>query len=124
MRVRTKDGQLRCTVQPSDDISVLVSQVLTATKAEPSTLTFSDTPQGQGQFVSTWQGQSLSSLGIKHGDLLFASYKDAASHEEGALVASGKSSATENAAASGGNTKQPAAAVSYTHLTLPTNREV
>ena len=109
MRVRTKDGQLRCTVQPSDDISVLVSQVLTATKAEPSTLTFSDTPQGQGQFVSTWQGQSLSSLGIKHGDLLFASYKDAASHEEGALVASGKSSATENAAASGGNTKQPAA---------------
>ncbi|GAA6004963.1 hypothetical protein JCM11491_002291 [Sporobolomyces phaffii] len=74
VRIRSKDGNFRFSLEPSDDISVLITKILETSDAiDPETLALSNQPRGGENLVSTISGD-LQSLGINHGDLLFASY--------------------------------------------------
>ncbi|KAH9853016.1 polyubiquitin-tagged protein recognition complex Npl4 component [Lenzites betulinus] len=77
IRVRHKEGNFRFEFQPTSDISDLLAKILeTASDADPSTVTISNQPRGNEVLVSTLKGKTLQSLGLKHGDLLFVSYKE------------------------------------------------
>ena len=52
IRIRAKDGQFRCEVQPGDDTSKLLEQILASTKADAETLTLSDAPHSPGRSAS------------------------------------------------------------------------
>ena len=52
IRIRAKDGQFRCEVQPGDDASKLLEQILASTKADAETLTLSDAPHSPGRSAS------------------------------------------------------------------------
>ncbi|SCV70841.1 BQ2448_3603 [Microbotryum intermedium] len=74
VRIRSRDGNFRFELQPNDDVSVLVQKILeTSSSIDLSTLALSNAPRGGEQLVSNIAGD-LQSLGIAHGDLLFASY--------------------------------------------------
>ncbi|KAM0746514.1 polyubiquitin-tagged protein recognition complex, Npl4 component [Meredithblackwellia eburnea MCA 4105] len=74
IRIRSRDGNFRFDLQPHDDVSVLVQKILeTSTDIDPSTLALSQQPRGGENLVSGIKG-NLASLGLNHGDLLFASY--------------------------------------------------
>lgn len=79
VRVRSKDGNFRFELQPTDDAVKLIQQVLdTMPNADPESLTFSNQPRG-GEFkADTLKGSTLGELGIGHGHLLFAAYTEAA----------------------------------------------
>ncbi|GAA5894513.1 hypothetical protein JCM8208_006261 [Rhodotorula glutinis] len=72
VRVRSRDGNFRFTLDPQDDISALI--LATSDQIDPDTLALSNQPRGGENLVSAITGD-LQSLGINHGDLLFASYK-------------------------------------------------
>ncbi|GAA5975266.1 hypothetical protein JCM5350_000215 [Sporobolomyces pararoseus] len=75
VRIRSKDGNFRFDLQPTDDISVLVNKILeTSESIDPETLALSNQPRGGENLVSSISGD-LQTLGINHGDLLFASYQ-------------------------------------------------
>lgn len=79
VRVRSKDGNFRFELQPTDDASLLIQKVLDITAgADPNSLTFSNQPRG-GEFeANTLKGSTLGELGIGHGHLLFAAYTETA----------------------------------------------
>ncbi|GAA5967365.1 hypothetical protein JCM3765_000502 [Sporobolomyces pararoseus] len=75
VRIRSKDGNFRFDLQPTDDISALVNKILeTSELIDPATLALSNQPRGGENLVSSIVGD-LQTLGINHGDLLFASYQ-------------------------------------------------
>ncbi|PLW22072.1 hypothetical protein PCASD_18087 [Puccinia coronata f. sp. avenae] len=75
VRIRSPNGTHRYDISPTDDLDKLIAKILTdCPEAEPSTLALSNQPRGGEKLVSNISG-SCSQLGIKHGDLLFASYK-------------------------------------------------
>ncbi|KAH9945623.1 polyubiquitin-tagged protein recognition complex Npl4 component [Amylocystis lapponica] len=83
VRVRSKDGNFRFELPPTADISELAAKIIdTAPEADPATLAISNRPRGNETLVSALKGRNLQALGIKHGELVFVSYKpraDAAS---------------------------------------------
>ncbi|EST06645.1 Nuclear pore localization protein NPL4 [Kalmanozyma brasiliensis GHG001] len=80
IRVRSKDGNFRFELQPTDDASLLIAKVLeTMPSADPESLTFSNQPRGGEFAASGLKGSTLGELGIAHGHLLFAAYKESAS---------------------------------------------
>ncbi|GAA5994194.1 nuclear protein localization protein 4 [Rhodotorula paludigena] len=75
VRIRSRDGNFRFDVQPSDDFAVLVENILsTSDQIDPDTLALSNQPRGGENLVKDISGD-LQSLGINHGDLLFVSYQ-------------------------------------------------
>ncbi|GAA5869997.1 hypothetical protein JCM8547_001437 [Rhodosporidiobolus lusitaniae] len=75
VRIRSKDGNFRFDLQPTDDLSVLVNKILsTSDQIDPDTLTLSNQPRGGENLVSGISGD-LQTLGISHGDLLFVAYQ-------------------------------------------------
>ncbi|KAK0538689.1 nuclear protein localization protein 4 [Tilletia horrida] len=76
VRVRSKDGIFRFDLQASDDAGLLITKTLETTdNADPASLTFSNQPRG-GEFpAETLRGKTLGELGIAHGHLLYAGYK-------------------------------------------------
>ncbi|KAI0318986.1 polyubiquitin-tagged protein recognition complex Npl4 component [Amylostereum chailletii] len=77
IRIRSKDGNFRFEFDPSADISQLLAKISeTTTNSDPSTLTISNQPRGNETPASSLQGRNLQSLGLKHGDLIFVSYKE------------------------------------------------
>lgn len=75
VRIRSPNGTNRYELSPTDDLQALVDKVLVdCPEADPSTLALSNQPRGGEKLVFNIAG-SLAQLGIKHGDLLFASYK-------------------------------------------------
>ncbi|SPO21327.1 probable NPL4 - nuclear protein localization factor and ER translocation component [Ustilago trichophora] len=118
VRVRSKDGNFRFELQPTDDASLLISKVLETTpNADPSSLTFSNQPRG-GEFeASTLKGSTLGELGIAHGHLLFAAYKEStAAAESSSADALPSSSAAESpsvpSASAAASSSQPASSAS------------
>ncbi|GAA6016093.1 hypothetical protein JCM10207_004441 [Rhodosporidiobolus poonsookiae] len=74
VRIRSRDGNFRFDLQPTDDFSVLVNKILeTSEQIDPDTLALSNQPRGGENLVSGISGD-LQSLGINHGDLLFVTY--------------------------------------------------
>ncbi|GAA5970520.1 hypothetical protein JCM11641_007337 [Rhodosporidiobolus odoratus] len=74
VRVRSRDGNFRFDLQPTDDFSVLVQKILeTSDQIDADTLALSNQPRGGENLVSGISG-NLQTLGINHGDLLFVSY--------------------------------------------------
>ncbi|KAF8300479.1 polyubiquitin-tagged protein recognition complex Npl4 component [Clavulina sp. PMI_390] len=79
VRVRSKDGNFRFELNPSDDASVLLDKILeTAPNGDPNSVTVSQQPRGGETILKTLAGRSLQSLGLKHADLLFVGYKESA----------------------------------------------
>lgn len=111
VRIRSKDGLFRLTLEASDDMSVLIDKLLeVAPKAEATTITFSNEPRGSEMAADSLRGNSLSDLGISHGHLLYATYKDREETSEASVTANGQSA---SAAAS----SSTAASTSATPLT-------
>ncbi|KAJ8517029.1 hypothetical protein ONZ45_g5716 [Pleurotus djamor] len=78
VRVRSKDGNFRFDLQPSSDISELLSKIVeTAVNPDISTITISNQPRGNEQPISSLRGRSLREIGLAHGDLVFVFYKEA-----------------------------------------------
>ncbi|KXN83623.1 Nuclear protein localization protein 4, partial [Leucoagaricus sp. SymC.cos] len=83
IRIRSKDGNFRLDLQPSDDVSLLTHSTLlsaskilsTTTNADPSSITVSNQPRGNEIEIERLKGRSLKNLGLNHGDLIFVSYK-------------------------------------------------
>ncbi|KAI0793281.1 NPL4 family-domain-containing protein [Abortiporus biennis] len=87
IRIRSKDGNFRFELSPNASISDLTAKILETTiNADPSTLSISNQPRGNEVAVSTLEGQSLAALGLKHGDLVFVSYREQTPQEQPALV--------------------------------------
>ncbi|KAF8446167.1 NPL4 family-domain-containing protein [Boletus edulis BED1] len=78
IRIRSKDGNSRFQLEPSDDIRLLVEKIIqTASKnVDPASITISNQPRGNETLVTRLTGRNLQSLGLKHGDLVFVSYQD------------------------------------------------
>ncbi|GAA5927715.1 nuclear protein localization protein 4 [Sporobolomyces koalae] len=113
LSLHDQDGNFRFQLEPSDDISTLVAKILeTSSEIDPDTLALSNQPRGGENLVSSIQG-NLASLGINHGDLLFASYRPKA-------APSALSSAPTPAPAS---TPAPAAAHTLSGKTVPIEPE-
>ncbi|KAI0639037.1 polyubiquitin-tagged protein recognition complex Npl4 component [Trametes polyzona] len=97
LRLRSKDGNFRFELQPTADVSELLTKILeTAVDADPSSVTISNQPRGNEVLVSTLKGQKLQSLGLKHGDLLFVGYKSRPTPEAPSAAPS-SSAATQDA---------------------------
>lgn len=137
VRVRSKDGIFRFPLEPTDDVAVLIqkvsrrqpvkastvtdliltpfhrlSQVLeTAPTADAATLTFSNQPRGGEMDAHGLKGSTLGDLGIGHGHLLYAAYKESATAStETATEASIPSvqAASSSAGPSSSSSKPPA----------------
>ncbi|KAF9452572.1 polyubiquitin-tagged protein recognition complex, Npl4 component [Macrolepiota fuliginosa MF-IS2] len=79
IRIRSKDGNFRFDLQPSDDVSVLLDKVLsTAADVDPSSITISNQPRGNEIKIEVLKGRTLQNLGLNHGDLIFVSYQSKA----------------------------------------------
>ncbi|KAF8559307.1 polyubiquitin-tagged protein recognition complex, Npl4 component [Imleria badia] len=78
IRIRSKDGNFRFQVSPSDDIHLLVDKIIqTASKnVDPASITISNQPRGNETLATRLAGRDLQSLGLKHGDLIFVNYND------------------------------------------------
>ncbi|KAF9056688.1 NPL4 family-domain-containing protein [Panaeolus papilionaceus] len=82
IRIRSKDGNFRLEVQPTDDISVLYNKIIeTSTNPDPSTITISNQTRGNEVKISSLKGRTLKNLGLNHGDLIFVNYKEASAAE-------------------------------------------
>ncbi|KIJ68641.1 hypothetical protein HYDPIDRAFT_173314 [Hydnomerulius pinastri MD-312] len=78
IRIRSKDGNFRFEVSPSDDVQVLVDKIVGTSvnnSADPSSITISNQPRGNETPVTRLKGRNLQSLGLKHGDLIFVNYQ-------------------------------------------------
>ncbi|KAF7339992.1 hypothetical protein MVEN_01916900 [Mycena venus] len=76
LRVRSPDGNFRWELAPTADISELLAKIVeTAPDADPSSFTISNQPRGNEANFSSLKGRSLESLGLKHADLVFVTYK-------------------------------------------------
>ncbi|KAF9015031.1 NPL4 family-domain-containing protein [Cyathus striatus] len=76
IRLRSKDGNFRFEFSPTDQISDLLAKILeTSPDADPESVTISNQPRGNETKVSSLRGQTLKSLGLNHGDLVFVSYQ-------------------------------------------------
>ncbi|KAG8959970.1 nuclear protein localization protein 4 [Tulasnella sp. 419] len=76
IRARSKDGNFRFQLEPSDSAEVLAQKIIEITQnADPNTITISDKPRGGEIPLSTLKGRKVGGLGLKHGDLLFVSYE-------------------------------------------------
>ncbi|KAJ7814155.1 NPL4 family-domain-containing protein [Mycena olivaceomarginata] len=97
LRVRSPDGNFRIELAPTADISELLAKVLeTAPDADPSSFTISNQPRGNEALFSSLKGRSLESLGLKHTDLIFVTYKpkDGSASSSSAQPSSAATSAT------------------------------
>ncbi|KAF8577856.1 polyubiquitin-tagged protein recognition complex Npl4 component [Ramaria rubella] len=76
VRIRSKDGNFRFEILPTATAAELAQKILETTKdADPSTICISERPRGGETNINTLMNQSLEVLGLKHGDLIFVSYK-------------------------------------------------
>ncbi|KAI1315873.1 nuclear protein localization protein 4 [Mortierella claussenii] len=79
VRVRTKDGTHRIEVNPNDDIVVLRNKIAQELKiTDSSTITVSDQPVAGATPMDSLSGRTLSELNVKHGDLLYIGFAEAA----------------------------------------------
>ncbi|KAL5535116.1 NPL4 [Sanghuangporus sanghuang] len=79
IRVRCKAGNFRYELEPSSTVSDLVSKIVESVNADPSSIALSNQPRGGEKRVNELRNRTLESLGLKHGDLLFVTYRDAVS---------------------------------------------
>ncbi|KDR84851.1 hypothetical protein GALMADRAFT_233283 [Galerina marginata CBS 339.88] len=76
IRIRSKDGNFRYDFSPEDDISKLLAKIVeTSTDPDISSVTISNQPRGNEVKISSLKGQTLKTLGLSHGDLVFVSYQ-------------------------------------------------
>ncbi|TIB95209.1 NPL4-domain-containing protein [Wallemia mellicola] len=74
VRIRSADGTFRFDLKADDTIELLKDNIVDkAPSLDKDTLALSNEPRGGETLLSSLSGRKLSDLGIKHGDLLFAS---------------------------------------------------
>ncbi|KAF9109893.1 nuclear protein localization protein 4 [Mortierella sp. AM989] len=79
VRVRSKEGTHRIEVNSSDDIIVLRNKIAQELKIiDPSTITISDQPSAGATPMDSLSGKTLGELNVKHGDLLYIGFAEAA----------------------------------------------
>ncbi|KAH8930188.1 polyubiquitin-tagged protein recognition complex, Npl4 component, partial [Atractiella rhizophila] len=105
-----------CSFDHADSSSNLLADIKTS---DPSALAFSNQPRGGENKVAGLRG-SLKSLGINHGDLLFASYPppqdDASSDPPPPLVANGAASTSTSVEAGSSKAGSSVAAKPWQHV--------
>ncbi|PWY97173.1 polyubiquitin-tagged protein recognition complex, Npl4 component [Testicularia cyperi] len=120
VRVRSKDGNFRFDLQPTDDVATLIARVLeTAPSADPESLTFSNQPRGGENKANTLKGSTLGDLGIAHGHLLFAAYQESSSSSSAPEASSSNTSAGNTTSQANGQTSSSTSSGNAT--TAPTN---
>ncbi|KAG0258505.1 nuclear protein localization protein 4 [Mortierella polycephala] len=79
VRVRSKEGTHRIEVDSTDDIIVLRNKIAQELKiSDPSTITISDQPNAGATPIDSLSGKTLAGLNVKHGDLLYIGFAEAA----------------------------------------------
>ncbi|KAF9960987.1 nuclear protein localization protein 4 [Mortierella alpina] len=79
VRVRSKEGTHRIEVTPNDDIIVLRNKIAQELKIlDPTTITISDQPNAGATPMDSLSGKTLGELNVKHGDLLYIGFAEAA----------------------------------------------
>ncbi|KAG0043800.1 nuclear protein localization protein 4 [Gryganskiella cystojenkinii] len=79
VRVRSKEGTHRIEVNPTDDITILRNKIANELKiTDSSTITVSDQPSAGATPIDSLSGKTLAELGVKHGDLLYIGFAEAA----------------------------------------------
>ncbi|KAF9171218.1 nuclear protein localization protein 4 [Mortierella sp. AD010] len=79
VRVRSKEGTHRIEVNLSDDIIILRDKISKELKIiDPSTITISDQPTAGAMPMDSLSGKTLGELNVKHGDLLYIGFAEAA----------------------------------------------
>ncbi|KAF8984624.1 nuclear protein localization protein 4 [Entomortierella lignicola] len=79
VRVRSKEGTHRIEVNLTDDIIVLRNKIAQELKiTDPSTITISDQPNAGATPMDSFSGKTLGELNVKHGDLLYIGFAEAA----------------------------------------------
>ncbi|KAF3902141.1 hypothetical protein ABW21_db0204919 [Orbilia brochopaga] len=83
LRFRCQDGTFRIEVQPTDDISVLYQKLLEVLPKNidgPSILLSDKPANGATRVLHELTGQNVKDVGLNHGDMLFLTYKEAATN--------------------------------------------
>ncbi|KAF7784695.1 hypothetical protein Agabi119p4_860 [Agaricus bisporus var. burnettii] len=100
IRIRSKDGNFRFDLQPSDDVSILRDKILsTAQDADPSSINISNKPRGNEIKIDRLKGRTLKDLGLNHGDLIFATYQSnpaSSSSNTASIVATGTTNVVDS----------------------------
>ncbi|KAF9439013.1 nuclear protein localization protein 4 [Entomortierella beljakovae] len=79
VRVRSKEGTHRIEVNTGDDISVLRDKIAKELKlTDTSTITISDKPNAGASTMDSLVGKTIGELNVKHGDLLYIGFAEAA----------------------------------------------
>ncbi|EJT99782.1 polyubiquitin-tagged protein recognition complex Npl4 component [Dacryopinax primogenitus] len=75
VRVRCKDGTFRLDLDPQADAAKLGSKIVhEVPNVDSVTIKISNQPRGGETLLSTLVGRTIGALGLKHGDMIFASY--------------------------------------------------
>ncbi|KAF8940615.1 NPL4 family-domain-containing protein [Dissophora ornata] len=89
VRVRSKEGTHRIEVSAADDIIVLKNKIAQELKiTDPSTITISDQPNAGATPMDSLSGKTLGELNVKHGDLLYIGFAEAAAQPQAAKPSS------------------------------------
>ncbi|KAF3904250.1 hypothetical protein AA313_de0201444 [Arthrobotrys entomopaga] len=94
LRFRCQDGTFRIEVKPTDDISTLYQKLLSVLpkKIDGPSILLSDKPaNGSTRVLKDLTGQSVTDVGLNHGDMLFLTYKEASTNGPTASRIDGKS---------------------------------
>lgn len=87
IRVRSRAGNFRYELDEGADISELLAKILGDSEdADPSTMTISSQPKGNGSSFADLKGRNLRDLGLRHGDLLFLNYQPKSTTQNGAIT--------------------------------------
>ncbi|CAM9013418.1 unnamed protein product [Wickerhamomyces anomalus] len=76
LRFRSKDGMFRISTSASSDFLDVIDQLSQKLeKADVSSISISDKPNGQFQAIATLAGKTPAELGFKNGEMLFINYE-------------------------------------------------
>lgn len=77
LRYRSKLGTSRATFKADDDLATVHARIAESlSSADGATIEIADKPSGPFQPLSTLHGQTISKVGMKHGDMLFLRFED------------------------------------------------
>lgn len=105
LRFRSKDGLFRVNVEPDQDfINALDGLISQLPYKQAVDMKISTQPSKDGELVNRLVGKSITQLGLKHGDLLFVTYRSEEEEAENSANIDSKGTTNINIE-SGGNKK-------------------
>ncbi|CAB4385885.1 unnamed protein product [Rhizophagus irregularis] len=97
VRIRSKEGTFRLEVDPNDDMLSLGTKIAKQLElTDYNSLGISDTPTNTTVPIVNLNGKTILELGIKHGDLLFVTFKEPTLETDGSNTIQTDSKATSS----------------------------